>query len=310
VTGALLAACGAGGEDPKAAHSPATKPRPSASASSTSTSPTATPTKAPVTLRQARREWHDAVYSTARELSGKYAWSAWVEGEHDPVLRETGSFGLDPMRTAFERVMRAPSTAADPVPREVTLRMRRRGDETYMQMADWGSWDGCWLHVTDDLVARSTGLDLGDSLPLPISVLVTLDSRVTDVTADPWFGDPYEEYSADVSAIEAIQFLGVSAKVLVSRQRALSRVRVPIVVAILTGRVKGAAARGPAVLAALRDAHVRIGARLRSFLPRVSAAVDFSNLGWGAEVHLPAARFVLPDGATRNRTCPAKTPLS
>jgi len=244
------------------------------------------------------------------DLTARYSWGAWVGDDEDPLLSENGVFGLDPTRTAFERVIRDPTAQGGDGRTEYTVRVRRRDDETYMQMADWGSWDGRWLHVTADMVSEATGLDLSDSVALPAAVAVALDSTVTRPTAEAWFGDPYVEYTAEVPAIEALQFLGVSPAALVADRERLAHARAPIQVAMLSGRIKGAAARGQQVVAALRRAHVRIDRRLRTYVSGVSASVSLSNLGKGAVVRLPEARRVLPDGATKNRTCPAMTPES
>jgi hypothetical protein len=292
--------------------SASTRPRTPESTTTPSTTPSTTPTTtaAPISRREARRRWHDAIYATGEELTGRYLWSAWGLGSDKPVVEEHGVFGLAPMRTAFERIYREP-TSGDEDPTEYTLRVRRRGEAMYMQMSDWGPWDGCWLHVTPELVAQTTQFELPDSPALPMPLVVTLDAVVTGSSDGSVFVDPYVELRARVSAIEVMQLLGVSAGALAQDQDRLTRVQVPIVVAIgVDDRVKGAAAWGDDVVAALKRAHVRLRPELRQALPGLSASVEFGTFGKGAEVRFPAPRFVLPPGATKQRTCPAKTPLS
>jgi hypothetical protein len=208
------------------------------------------------------------------------------------------------MRMSSERTINNP--APDPGDSGTyTLRIRRRGGVSYMQMADWGTWDRCWLRFTNRGLSEQVGVDLPASPDLPVGVAVPLNSTVSGLSA-AWFGAPYVEYEAQVTALEALEFLGVSARNVLPSQEVLSRAKAPIVVSIGTGRTPiGAAARGSDVAEALRAAGVDLDPTLLQRVPQMSASVEFEAPGAPAEVPVPAPRLVLPDNATKNDTCPA-----
>lgn len=292
-----------------------------ATASPTSTAtdpappPAASPTDPPqptVTLRQARKQWDAAAIASIRKGTGRYEWTVWIAGVETPFMEESGVFGFDPLRTSFTRTITNP----DPKPGDpgsFTMTMIRRDHQTYMRMAGWGAWEGCWLHLSasalEGEITQSQKQLIGlvaDSPEIPTAIAVPLNSTVTKTSAD-YYPAPYVEYTAQVSMLEALGFVGINARLLLPKRAALLKVKAPIIVAIgVDGRPYGAAVIGQDLATALARSKIGLGPGLPRYLQHLIADVSFTDLGSGAKVKLPAAARVLPDHATRKQTCPAR----
>jgi hypothetical protein len=299
-----LAAC-ATDERPQAGRTPSTRTSVTPSVTSSPTpSPTVSPSRAPVTRRQARHAWDAALLRLGRARTGQYSWALYVDGASDPLSRESGAYSIDPMKSAFERTFSNPSPG--PGERaEYVAKLRRIAGVTYMQMEDWGSWNGCWLKMTSDLIEDQTSIDVSGGPDLPVGVAVMADSTVVRPSGS-WFGDPYVEYTAQVTAVEALQFLGVSARQFPRRLDDLASVKAPMVVTIgVDDRPYGGAVRGADVAAAIRHAGVHLGADLRRYLPSLSASIVLRAYERPVTIAVPSPARILPADAVKTDTCPA-----
>jgi hypothetical protein len=255
------------------------------------------PTFAPATLTEARYAWAHGLDKLIAAGSGKYSWAVYVGSSTEPLQSENGAFDLDPLRSRFDRRTAGPD--GDPV----TMHVRRIGTTTYMRFDDWGQWDGCWLSVTNADVERATGVETSRAVPLPASVLAIGDATPT-VARGFWFGTPYREYSSKLPASEALQFLGVSAKVYLHQIDRLNKVMVPITVSLDdAGRMHGGGARGSEIAKALKAAHVKLSRNLLEALPSVRASFAFREPGSAVSVQTPPPALLLPHNPTRSDTC-------
>jgi hypothetical protein len=240
----------------------------------------------------------------SRKVTGRYTWEVRADGFSKPVTQETGVYSLAPIRTTFTRVLTNPDPSSNDAA-QYTVHVRRLGHISYMQMEDWGQWDGCWLSFTAGDIESQTGIDVSGGPDLPVGVLVPLNATVSSPEGS-WLGPPYREFTAQISGAAATQFLGMTARVLSSHAKDLQSVRAPIVLSVdADGQVHGAKADGNAVASALRDQQVDLGTDLMSFLSVVSATVEFSALGTHVGVAAPPSSRLLPDDAAKDQTCPA-----
>jgi hypothetical protein len=278
---------------PSVAPSPAEEPQPA------------------VSLKQARRQWDKAMVDSVLEGTGRYEWAVTAMGR--TFTEEVGIFGFDPMRTSLRRTI----SNLDPEPgqpRELVINVIRRDKSTYMQMAGWGPWDGCWLRMSADMAPEGGISDvegemldaLSETPEIPSSISVALNSTVSSTRADH-YPAPYVEYTAQVSLGEALAFLGVNYRILFPERDALLKARAPIVVAIgIDDRPYAVFADGARIGDALRRSGIKLDGPIFSFLDIVTAEVRFTDLGLDVEVRAPAEDLLLPRGATRDDTCPGK----
>lgn len=255
------------------------------------------PTFAPVALSEAKDAWDHGLDKLIAAGSGKYSWAVYVGSSSDPLQSENGAFDLDPLRSRFDR------TIADPSGDAITVHVRRLGTTTFMRFDDWGRWEGCWLSVTNQDVERATGVETGHALPLPASVLAIGDAAPS-MTRGFWFGAPYREYTAELSAAEALQFLGISPKVYLKQLDRLRNVKVPITVSLdAQGRMHGGGARGNEVAKAIKEARIKLSSSLLAGLPSLRASLEFRDPGSPVTVDTPPPSSMLPQRPTRRDTC-------
>lgn len=266
-----------------------------------------------VSLKEARRRWDDAMIASILEGTGRYRWTSHFRGFADPFMEESGVFGFDPMRTSFTRVI----TNLEPGPgdrTEFVVRMIRRDHQTYMQMEDWGRWEGCWLRLGADGLGDEVSADqrailaqLEQSPEIPTPIAVPLNSTVSKTSADH-FPSPYIEYTSVVSLYEALAFLGLNGRILQAERSALLEAKAPITVAIgVDDRPYGAAASGEEIAAALDRSTIDLGgSEIRDFIGMMSSELTFSDLGSDAAVQRPRGDDILPPNATQQTTCAAQ----
>jgi hypothetical protein len=260
------------------------------------------PTVAGASVGQARESWGHALDKLLDAGSGKYSWAVYLGADPKPLQSESGGFDLDPLQTSFDR------TLAFGNGRTAVMHMRRIGTATYMQLDHWGSWTGCWLQITNEQLEQQTGVEFSASLPLPVGVLAITDSLITNPNGS-WFGPPYREYSAEVSAAEALQFLGISGVVLKNQLTRLVEIEVPITISLdVDGRLHGGGARGSQVAAAIAKAAPNLLKKMVANLPELRAAFAVTGLGSQVSVPRPPPRSILPPDAGRNDTCAARGP--
>jgi hypothetical protein len=298
----------------------AADPEPAVTAAPTPTpTPTSTPTPIPYvpvapfsalqpvgaggSVTAAQRSWDHAIHNLVNVASARYSWAVYFGADPEPIQRESGGFDLDPLQSRFDRSIRY----SDGTEQLVHVR-RFSGGTSYMQLAHWGSWTGCWLRVTDELITRQTGVEFHSSLPLPVGVLAVTDADIRKPTGF-WFGAPYREYGAEVNAAEALQFLGVSGFVIQKNLTRLSRIEVPITISLdRDGRLHGGGVRGVEVAAAMTKAAPRLLKHIVEDLPYYRGAFALKGLGLPVSVPLPPPASILPAGAGRHDTCAARGP--
>jgi len=264
--------------------------------------PPPVPTFVPVTLSKARSSWDHALDKLIASGSGKYSWGVYYGSRTVPIQSESGVFDLNPLRSRFDR------TLGDPDDDPVVLHMRSLGSTAYLRVEDWGRWDGCWLPLTSNDVERATGVKIAQSVPLPATVLAISDATPSS-TRGFWFGAPYREYTAELGAGEALQFLGVSPRVFAKQIDRLREVLVPVTVSIdAAGRMHGGGARGSEVASAIEDAHVKLSKKLLEGLPSIRASFAFRDPGSAVSVSAPPPSLLLPRNATRRDTCKSGGP--
>lgn len=155
---------------------------------------------------------------------------------------------------------------------------------------------------------RATGVDFSDSVPLPVAVLAIADARITTPSGF-WFGAPYREFGGVVNAAAALQFLGVSPKIVQKGLTRLVKIDVPITVSLdEAGRLHGGGVRGAEVAESLIRAAPSLLVSLVKHLPRYSAAFSVKGLGTPVSVPAPPEKSILPPNPSRNNTCAAQGP--
>ncbi len=260
------------------------------------------PDRAPANLGTARRAWDGAFDDLVDASSGTYSWTVYAGPRQQTFQSETGSFNLDPFQSRFDRTIPAGGGTSQ------VLHVRRLDGTAYVQFEDWGPWTGCWLRVTPEQYERLTGEDAGEFIPLPDSVLVISEAEMTGSTG-LWFGPPFREYNATVSAAAALVFFGFNGKVIRDEVDRLLTIQVPITISLNSGgQLHGGGAHGGQVAAAISKSAPGLIEEALDLLR--DARASFSLTGTGAPVSVPAPlpQSLLPFDADKDDTCAAKAP--
>ena len=250
----------------------------------------------------ATRTWDRAIDKLIHVASARYSWAVYYGADPEPLQSESGGFDLDPLQSTINR------TIPDGKGKKLVVHVRRFGSATYMQFDHWGNWDGCWLRVTNAEIERQTGVDMSRAVPLPVGILAITDATITKPSGF-WFGAPFREFAAEVNAAEALQFLGISGRIIQKHLDQLFAIKVPITVSLdASGQIHGGGARGSEVAAAIKKAAPGMLKDLVSGLPGVTGAFAVKGLGAPVSVPTPPERSILPPNAKRKDSCAAGGP--
>lgn len=246
--------------------------------------------------KTAARAWADARERLVTAGSGRYDARVLASGLTKPVTQESGTFTLDPDSSASRRTFAGVDQETSEARRYV-VRVRQTADGgNYLQLADWGTWDGCWLPMTAADLERQTGVEVADAPRLPPGLRVLLDATV----------DPDASGVSEAGAVEVLQFLGVSAAALSGATADLKKVKVPVVLGIGDdGGAAGVSASGLDVLHALAREGVPLSDKLSDYVSKAEAELALSDLGKPVTVAAPRPALRLPANARPKQTCPA-----
>jgi hypothetical protein len=246
--------------------------------------------------------WADARGQLIAAGSGRYSARVLASGLAKPITSETGSFDLVPGSSSSERTFAGVDEKTSQA-RQFVVRLRQTaGDGNFLQVADWGSWDGCWLPMTAADLERQTGVEVEGAPRLPPGLRVLLGAKVGPKIASTTGDGPV----AEAGAVEVLQFLGVSAAALSGVAEDLRTVKAPVLLGIgADGRPAGVTANGVEVLHALAAAEVPLSTGLSGYISKAQAELAISELGTPVAVVAPSARLRLPANAAPKQTCPA-----
>lgn len=249
--------------------------------------------------KSAAKAWADARHGLMTAGSGRYVSRVLASGLTKPVTQESGSFDLAPGSSTSERTFAGVDEKTSRA-RQYTVRIRQTAaGGNFLQLSDWGTWDGCWLPMTAADLERQTGVIVADAARLPSGLRVLLDARVGR-------GGTGDGPSAEAGAVEVLQFLGVSAAALSGATDDLAKVTVPVVLGIADdGRAAGVTASGVDVVHALARAGVPISAALGDYVGKAQAELALSDLGTAVTVAAPRRATLLPAHPRKKQTCAA-----
>lgn len=237
--------------------------------------------------------------------TGRFTSRVTVAGQD--LITERSVYDL--RAEVFETNRIITNVAAEPGdPTEFEVRFRFTGDgDSYMQMADWGPWDGCWLsYDTADFGEMGVQIDLegpGAGVPATIDALLhaELDSDRSADLAD-------DEIALTVPGVTGMQLLGINpAKLLAVEDFDMEKataVRVPLDVRLEDGEFVTATASGEAIRSALEAEKVGLG-QYDAYLEQLLTAIDLEPESGEVAIERPGDSLIIPDGATKDDTCPA-----
>lgn len=268
---------------------------------SASPGPAITPGKAVSTASDEqlpRRAWVQALGQLVRAGTASYSWSERVTGLAKPIQTETGEFGLTPRRATLTRTMTDVSSSS---PTTYTVRMRTFPGKSYLQMDDWGSWNGCWLAMTSGQAATASGIQGVTLGGLPESIDALITSRLRG-----HHPGSATEYDGDVAAAVALPALGVSARSFAASLAKLATARVPVRVELDgSGAFHTLTLDGAAIARTLSSASIGISSQLIDAISDLTATVRITGAGRPLSVRDPAPAQLLPADATKDTTCAA-----
>jgi len=304
----LVAACTGESGDPSGEPSgePSSKP--------TRRQSTASPSESPKPPRQRLRA---AQLALSRTTGGAYDLAVGIRGVDDPFLTEKGRFDV------VHEVLEVERTVPRPEPKDgqdsLVFRMRSSAEARFLQMDDWGAWEGCWIDMDSELTSLA-GVDLSAIPNIAVPVSLVLDAKLAPQNRPalaPPGGTPSIVPAASTPAVDeitvltdgltALQMFGVSGSVLLDLDPAVARARVPVSVSFFERypdivqhvRIDGAAAE------ALRDSGAELDRQLTTLVRSALTGATFHQDVIPVEFVRPAPDRLLPAGATRDQTCPA-----
>jgi hypothetical protein len=187
------------------------------------------------------------------------------------------------------------------------VRIRSSPATRFLQMNDWGNWNGCWAEFDPDLLA-DLGIDLRGIPNIPAPVSVVLDARLSPENITPTSGPMAAKATVLTDAFTALQLLGVSTSVLLELPRAAARVNVPAHLSYFDEHptiVHSVELIGGEVAEALRAGDAGTSIELRRFVDYRDATVTFAPADAPVRFERPPADQLLPPGATEDQTCAA-----
>jgi hypothetical protein len=247
----------------------------------------------------AAQRWNKARQMLLAAGSGRYHSRSMLDVSEEPFVDEQTAFDLSTESIEMHKdLLDSGSGSGSGKHYVVTARLTSDGT-SYMQMADWGSWDGCWLPVDPAAVADQTGSQFGDGPNVPAVATVVLDA---DHPA------PVEQgaLQAMAPALAVLQTLEVSARPLLPVSDDLEDVTVPVTMTTTTeGLPQTIEVDGSAVADEIADSGVKLGQELTQFLQHVDVVVDFEGLGEPVRIERPRRDELLDEDAGKDDTCPA-----
>lgn len=191
--------------------------------------------------------------------------------------------------------------------RRLVMRIRSSPRTRFLQMSDWGLWDGCWAEFDEGLLAEQ-GIDLRGLPNIPVPVSMVLDARVSPENITPTSGPMVDKATVLTDAFSAMQLLGVDGSTLVDLPRALARVEVPAHLVYFADHpdvVQTIELYGNEVAEGLRASDAQVPEDLRTLLRQRDATTTFSPAPGPVTFTRPPARQLLPPGASEDQTCAA-----
>jgi hypothetical protein len=239
-------------------------------------------------LATARKALRDAV-------SGHYRARAFVDGESEPVVDEQTDFDLDDDSIEVNKDLLDVGSR-----RHFLVTARETADGQYVQMADWQQWDGCWARLDAKDIARTTGFDIAATPSVPAVVTIVLEAE------NPTISESDEGLHVVAPADVVLQALEISSRALVPYAKSLDGVTLPVT---LTTTAEGLpdtlAVDGEEVADEIDRAGVDMSDEVTKFIRVESVGVKFGAFGDPVHIEAPPDRLLLPDGATKDDTCPA-----
>lgn len=301
---ALATACSGGGDDPEA--DPTSEPSARASEETAREKPP-------------RRRLRAAQRALAKATSGAYDLAVGVRGVDAPFMTEKGRFD------ARHEVMEIERTVPRPEPEEgqsssLVIRIRSSAKARFMQMDDWGPWEGCWIDMASGFTSL-VGVDITALPNIPVPVSLVLDAQLAPHTQPalarpggtpslvPAASTPAKDtVTVHTDGVTALQMFGVSGSVLFDLDPAVEKAKVPVTLSYFERHpnvVKQVTIDGAAAAAALRATDTDLDRRVTRFLRAARTGAIFRPDVIPVEFLRPAPEKLLPDGATRDQTCPA-----
>lgn len=303
----LMLATACSGSDEPPASKATSSPRSSASA---------TPTEPPKPPRQRLKA---AQLALSRATGGAYELDVGAEGLDHPLITERGRFDVLHEVMDVVRTVQDPTAEDDDERSSYVMRIRSSTDTRFLQMDNWGNWDGCWAEFDPEQLA-GLGTDLAGLPNIPVPVSLVLHARLParnvpamtrpggSTSVVPAASTPVEVLTVQTDGYTALQMLGVSARVLFALDAAAARTKVPVNLTFFyryPDIVERVSIDGPVALAALRAADVDLDRQVVAFLGSAYARARFSRAPTPVEFDRPSPEQLLPSGATQDQTCPA-----
>jgi hypothetical protein len=308
----LASACSVGGGDPEGDASP------ESSTGATQKTTPAAPEKPP------RRRLRAAQRALSQATGGAYELTVYGQGLDHPLIQERGRF--DVPHEVYDIVRTIQNVGAEESePSSYVIRVRASAGTRFMQMDDWGVWDGCWLEFGNATLAELIGVDLPTFPEIPVPVSLVMDSRLQNrnqpVVHHPSNGAGVvtvadaapapEDLDIVTDGFTALQTLGVSGSKLFELDPRAERMMVPVSVSFFYNHPDVAQKlriEGRDVLRAARAADVDLDESLRTLLPSMLGVVVFSEAPTPVERYEPPAELLIPPTTTGQQPCPANQP--
>jgi hypothetical protein len=298
-----------------------TRSAPASSASSASTEPvppTSGPPKPPrLRLKAAQR-------TLTRAQQGVYNLNVWSAGDDRQVmLSERAYFNVPGGVVDILRTMQNPAPAKGEE-RSFRMRIRSSPRTSFLQMSDWGRWDGCWAELTPDLLAEQ-GIDISGTPNIPVPVSVVLGAtfprdttpalaRVPDArSAIPALSKAEQgedEVTVTIDAVTALQMIGITGSALLELDPAAAKVRVPLTLryfAEYPDLVEKVTVWGIHIAQALQESDAEVDPLLPTAAAALFAEARFGPSTTPVTFERPPAAELLPPRATKDQTCPAQS---
>jgi hypothetical protein len=256
----------------------------------------------------------------SRSTDGAYELSVSLSGLDHPLVSERGRFDVQHEVMDTVRTTQDPTAEDDDERSSYVMRVRSSPETRFLQMDDWGKWDGCWAEYDDELMA-SLGVDMSGLPNIPVPVSLVLDAKVPaknrPVVARPGGSASVvpavsttapDSLTVHTDGYTALQMLGVSGSVLVELDAAVVRAKVPVRLEFFFAYpelVEDVYVEGPEVLSALRATDAQLDAQLTSYLGAAFSRATFSEATTPVEFDRPSPDQLVPAGATMDQTCPA-----
>ena len=250
--------------------------------------------------KTAAQAWTEARGRLTTAGSAGYDARVAADGLSMPVSQESGTFTLAPESSQSRRTFSGIDEATSK-PRQYVVRVRQTAaGQNFLQLDDWGTWEGCWLPMDPAALEAQTGVEVAGAPRLPTGVRVLMDASVRRNSGSA------SEPVAEASAVSVLQFLGVSAAALSDVDKGLGTARVPVVLGVDgDGDPAGVSANGLEVLHALAEAGVALPSNLSDYVGKARAELALRDLGTARPAAAPRVTLRLPAHPAKRATCPA-----